>query len=698
MHKKGELKMGKLVKLVGLAMDKFNDIEGTLEIQEGAMWQVRLQHDLAVVVSEQNLEPCADSRVIPGSPWSRRHRQALQIKLPWGETVTTEGVHDLHSIKVSLLKDHKLQVHQILARDGEDESALPPDKPLPRNIKQASLSASLNRVPEERVGCCVEWYSELCRSVELPDEFRQLGVRVGMPENRAISLKQLAQLEAFCKQLLDCVELESKYGEPDGPRVVFEQIGAGKQALNMYTLVDHIVKPLTKAFRCSFMELISDRAQRPQLFVSHAWSTAFYQTCRLLRFHLEERMAQMKKSADELGSVTLWICTFANNQHDLNSLKAHLMDTPFVRAIRQSTCEYAVVVLDEEATPFKRIWCVLEAHVCHHQRHQRDFRYDIAAWVQEGAWTAGPDRHVEAQASLLLDDGPGEVRDVAENPEGGGRFPEQIARVAVNMDIEHAKAARPEDQENILEFVRRQPGGFHDFNVNVRSFFAGTAVRALAREGEHSELKRLLDAYPEAAGAKSAKGATALFVAAYEGQEECIGALLGARARLDETLEDGKTPLFLAAQSGKERCLEALLQAGANVNVAATNGATPLLIAAMVGQEACLRALLRARANVHAARKTDGATALHIAARDQEACLRALLEARADANEKMEHGVTPLHIAVRKGQEACLRALLEARADMNKADETGETPLLMAEQEGKEACRRALLDARSQVD
>ena len=49
--------------------------------------------------------------------------------------------------------------------------------------------------------------------------------------------------------------------------------------------------------------------QPPTWFVSHAWSTPFTQTCAMLNFHM--------KSHDLAASTPYWVCTFANNQHQL---------------------------------------------------------------------------------------------------------------------------------------------------------------------------------------------------------------------------------------------------------------------------------------------------------------------------------------------------------------------------------------------
>ena len=55
-----------------------------------------------------------------------------------------------------------------------------------------------------------------------------------------------------------------------------------------------------------------------------------------------------------------WICTFANNQHDLKELGGELKETPFYKAIVSPGCLGVVIAMDKECTPFKRCWCILE--------------------------------------------------------------------------------------------------------------------------------------------------------------------------------------------------------------------------------------------------------------------------------------------------------------------------------------------------
>jgi hypothetical protein len=111
----------------------------------------------------------------------------------------------------------------------------------------------------------------------------------------------------------------------------------------------------------------------------------------------------------------------------------------------------------------------------------------------------------------------------------------------------------------------------------------------------------------------------------------------------DETLVN------IAAQNGHEAVVRALIELGADVNKAHDIGWTALYAAAYNGHEAVVRALIEADTDVNKAHDI-GWTPLYAAAcKGHETGLRALKEAGADVNQAEDNGVTPLFIAAQRG-------------------------------------------------
>ena len=59
------------------------------------------------------------------------------------------------------------------------------------------------------------------------------------------------------------------------------------------------------------------------------------------------------------------------------------------------------------------------------------------------------------------------------------------------------------------------------------------------------------------------EGSSVLFIAAREGHEAVVGALLAAGAAVDKADNDGETPLSMAKRNGRSAVVEMLLSAGA---------------------------------------------------------------------------------------------------------------------------------------
>ena len=98
-------------------------------------------------------------------------------------------------------------------------------------------------------------------------EYRHLycatqGCSVAQTEHRAMTLQQLDLLSEFATQELDQRQImdTNEYSATRGERITLD-------ILNMYHMCDYFVKRLTRAFQCSFMELVADGPQPPLWYV-----------------------------------------------------------------------------------------------------------------------------------------------------------------------------------------------------------------------------------------------------------------------------------------------------------------------------------------------------------------------------------------------------------------------------------------------
>jgi ankyrin repeat protein len=133
-----------------------------------------------------------------------------------------------------------------------------------------------------------------------------------------------------------------------------------------------------------------------------------------------------------------------------------------------------------------------------------------------------------------------------------------------------------------------------------------------ARDGDLKTLAAYLDA-DRPINEPNSRGDTLLIVAAYNGQEEAVAALLARpKVEVDARNKMGLTALAGAAFKGHAGIAKKLLKAGANPNSTSGIGQTALMFAALAGKTEVVRVLLDAGADPKATDKL-GNTALSLA-------------------------------------------------------------------------------------
>ncbi|CAE8690688.1 unnamed protein product [Polarella glacialis] len=284
--------------------------------------------------------------------------------------------------------------------------------------------------------------------------------------------------------------------------------------VNMYHVCQHFVLPLTKAEGCSYVELVASELQPPQWLVSHAWSTAFAATANMLTQHGRARSNNGSFSGpSELSPllpttpqqavllpdpIVYWICTLANNQHDLSGLhEADLLKTPFGRVLLSPSTHGTVLLCDQAVTPLRRVWCVLELHLTQQLRTAggaSGLGKVASAWhfLDLVAETGAPGGGVGILEDAAVSGG-GSWHEVS-GWSGLAPFPLEVARCGTEVDIRLAQASLEEDRRAILSHItdngrscRSQPApeqheAYDKLNDFVHAAFASAELYRLVCE------------------------------------------------------------------------------------------------------------------------------------------------------------------------------------------------------------------------
>lgn len=352
--------------------------------------------------------------------------------------------------------------------------------------------------------------------------------------------------------------------------------------INLYHLNDLLIIPLTEPFQCSFMELAAtDGPQDPKWFISHWWGTPFFDSLRMLKFHCKIR--------DLPHTTFYWMCTFANNQHNLGELaSASVLDTPFAKAIMLPSCAGTIALMTERtAMPFTRIWCVLEDYVSliTADDKQQLHLFDVASIIPDDAQEVSTGEWNKRQAAPLTDKGDGAFYDNGGDEDDECWFPAEVSFKGVDVKIREANASNQSDKKNILRLIGKSAD---DVNMTLRRRFARQALYnwCATAYANAEKVEWLLNSGLLGGDTQKRKAVSQeVLVDACEytdgSTHAVIDILLQASADLNQSNEKGTaTPLKHAVQHGSIQILEKLLRAKADMNKAYdASGRTPLDIA-----------------------------------------------------------------------------------------------------------------------
>jgi len=125
------------------------------------------------------------------------------------------------------------------------------------------------------------------------------------------------------------------------------------QARNAYFLDSNITKPLTQPFQLSFAELAGPLTL--DYFLSHYWGMKFMNFTKTVEKHAK------LVGKDDWQTTGYWVCFLSNNQWRVaEEVGVDTMDSSFFLALRSGKCKATCMVLDAQALPLTRLWCIFE--------------------------------------------------------------------------------------------------------------------------------------------------------------------------------------------------------------------------------------------------------------------------------------------------------------------------------------------------
>ncbi|GFH50363.1 hypothetical protein CTEN210_06839 [Chaetoceros tenuissimus] len=419
------------------------------------------------------------------------------------------NVHKFH-------KDFKELIEGYENYEGEFvDMSQPRDASYVSNSRVFNEHTGLDTVEIERLGEGVKLTSKAKH--EFVDSFDPSRYRSMDTEVRGITLRQLRAIIPLIKRRCEEEKWTRKIYK-DGKETGEEEAITLENA-TLYDVNDYITKPFTEHSKKSFVETLPSTkgTQPPRWFVSHYWGETFLHTLACLEqmvkdFEINDpdynhnvsrvraRGGEMvyNDSADDFdpdasgGGMTedtpIWICAFANNQHDLQSeITSNPADSAFAKAMNIANFR-VISILDVKNQVYSRLWCMYELYLTlilskqkgmdgvlavytYHEHEFKDFRGKTIHKSVVGFVEGGPTNYASGYKESLT------------------HFPRERLFKSLSVSIQNAKASREDDRKNILNAVVGRSGNameleplknhenhemYEELNNNVRGVFAST--------------------------------------------------------------------------------------------------------------------------------------------------------------------------------------------------------------------------------
>merc|ERR1712032_36393 len=219
---------------------------------------------------------------------------------------------------------------------------------------------------------------------------------------------------------------------------------------NLYYMDSNILKPLTEPFQLSYAEMVGPSTAK--WFISHFWGTPFVFSIVAIERHAKS----VCTTAGNWSQESYWMCTFSNNQWNVKVEvgDGRWQDSSFHITLRSGHCQGTCMILDEQALPLTRSWCLFEL----------------------------------LQTMKLAEETPSTFQGlqfctntgIVNNGTAAIEISQGIGKRLATLTLEDASASLQEDKDMIDNLVVQEMGGFASMGQKLR----GTIRRALEKSRE----------------------------------------------------------------------------------------------------------------------------------------------------------------------------------------------------------------------
>ena len=489
-----------------------------------------------------------------------------------------------------------------------------------------------------------------------------------------------------------------------------------KQAPNLYALDTFVVTPMSQPGNCparqqddrqaipaatrksSFSELLNPNGLYVHCFVSHFWGHAFSSTVQALGLWATRSFQSLGTGQQQ--SVVFWVCLFALNQHDVAAeVGVDPQQGPFNAALSQATGG-AVMVLDEQINPFRRLWCLFE--VARLKGLQRPFELISVM----GSLSRPESFGQHAEATEMLQATCRALWEVSAAKAESSVAADKYQIWAATCDSSFRSGLDAMDAHMYFDGLRFCLRGelhslsdvFSEFDGYIKSLLSTNVLQLLLSTGDYASAAQCCSY-----GARFDEEQLRKICASFPTERARVSWLNELLLKASD-VSTAQMLLQLGADghavSGDDRCLLASVGLDGwrmSPRYILSRGFcfTALEQAALSGHEDVVMLLLQR--NCPESLNPFGLTALIAAAHNgHEDVVKILLQHGFDAQEPIRDGTplggfTPLMFAAYGGHEPVARLLLQHAADATATSNDGDTALIGAAQGGHEAVARLLL-------